>query len=159
MKMTDNEIKRALEYCLEQGITSECERCRDKIGCRDTLLTNALDLINRRDAENEEIKCRNQILTSENKNLTFDLKSAKAEIEELRKGLDIWTDIAHRETQYVEQAKTEAYKEFAERAKEVIVYDAIRRYSDANGISYALEDMVSEDIDIILMELTEVSDK
>ena len=25
--MTDNEIIKALEYCTQQGITSECERC------------------------------------------------------------------------------------------------------------------------------------
>lgn len=56
MMLTDNEIKKALEYCLEQGITSECERCRDKIGCRDTLLMNALDLINRRDADIERLE-------------------------------------------------------------------------------------------------------
>lgn len=49
--MKDNEIIEAIEYCMEQGITSECERCTDKIGCRDTLLHNALNLINRQKAE------------------------------------------------------------------------------------------------------------
>lgn len=41
--------------------------------------------------------------------------SYKAENGELRKGLNIWTDIARRETQYCEQARSEAIKEFAER--------------------------------------------
>ena len=54
--MTDNEIIKSLEYCLAQGITSECERCRDKIGCRDTLLRDALDIIKRKNAEIEELE-------------------------------------------------------------------------------------------------------
>ena len=54
--VTDNETIKALEYCLAQGITSECERCRDKIGCRDTLLRNALDLIIRQKAEIETLE-------------------------------------------------------------------------------------------------------
>lgn len=41
-----------------------------------------------------------------------------AEIERLQKDLGIWKDIAHRETRYVDIAKAEAYKEFAERLKE-----------------------------------------
>lgn len=54
--MNDNEIIKAIKYCMEQGITSECERCSDKIGCRDTLLHNALDLINRQRAEIERYR-------------------------------------------------------------------------------------------------------
>lgn len=54
--MTYIEISKALEYCLAQGITSECERCRDKIGCRDALLRDALDLIHRQAAEKEELE-------------------------------------------------------------------------------------------------------
>jgi hypothetical protein len=48
VKVKDNDVIKALEYCLAQGITSECEKCTVKIGCRDTLLHNALDLINRK---------------------------------------------------------------------------------------------------------------
>ena len=56
----DNEIIKALECCLAQGITSECERCRDKIGCRDTLLRDALDLIKRQKAEIERLRKANE---------------------------------------------------------------------------------------------------
>lgn len=54
--MTDNEIIKALEYCRQQGITSECERCKVKSGCRATLIENAFDLINRQKAEIERLK-------------------------------------------------------------------------------------------------------
>jgi hypothetical protein len=53
--MTDNEIIKALEYCNSQGITSECEKCKVKKGCRSELLKNALDLINRQKSEIERL--------------------------------------------------------------------------------------------------------
>lgn len=49
--MTDNEIIKALVYCQQQGITSECERCKVKSGCRATLIENAFELISRQKAE------------------------------------------------------------------------------------------------------------
>lgn len=87
--MKDNEIIKALEYCLAQGITSECERCRDKIGCRDTLLRDALDLINSQKAEIERLK-----------NECFCLANER----------DAYKDV-------LDTAIAEARKEFAERLK------------------------------------------
>ena len=56
-KLTDAEIKKALEYCSMQGFTSECEKCNMPNGtCRDALVKYALDLINRQQAENERLK-------------------------------------------------------------------------------------------------------
>ena len=54
--LTDNEIIKALEYCKEQGITSECEKCNIKEDCRRELIAIALDLINRQQAEIERLK-------------------------------------------------------------------------------------------------------
>lgn len=85
--MNDNEIIKAIEYCLEQDITSECDRCKDKIGCRDTLLHNALDLINR----------------------------LKAEIERLDKLVIYNASCCTRLHKDLFKAKSEARKEFAER--------------------------------------------
>lgn len=53
------------------------------------------------------------------------------------------------------EVRSEAVREFAERLKELSVYGTIREYSDANNMSYMLEDMVSEDIDILVKEITE----
>lgn len=60
--MTDNDIIKALEYCSKQGITSECERCKVKKGCRAELIAKALDLIKRQKAEIERLQkeCGNQ---------------------------------------------------------------------------------------------------
>lgn len=54
--MKDNEVIKALEYCTQQGITSECERCKVKKGCRSELIVNALDLISRQQAEIERLE-------------------------------------------------------------------------------------------------------
>lgn len=64
----------------------------------------ALDHINRKKAENEELKCRNQ-------NLTSDLTSAKAEIERLT------NYITNELATLPIKVRNEAYKEFAERLK------------------------------------------
>ncbi len=54
--MTDEQIIKALEYCSEQGITSECEKCKFKKGCRTEMIATALDLVNRQKAEIKRLK-------------------------------------------------------------------------------------------------------
>ena len=63
--MSDNNIIKSLEYCPEQGITSECERCKVKKGCRAELVAKALDLINRQQAEIETLKGWERLLKAE----------------------------------------------------------------------------------------------
>lgn len=54
--MTDGEIKKALECC----IIGDCQGCiygkTDQVRCRDNLMQNALNLINRQQAEIERLK-------------------------------------------------------------------------------------------------------
>ncbi|MGN0598670.1 MAG: hypothetical protein ACI4JK_02145 [Oscillospiraceae bacterium] len=53
--MTDNEIIKALEHCSNQKYISDCEKCQYfAFDCRDTLIEQALDLINRQKAEIEK---------------------------------------------------------------------------------------------------------
>lgn len=84
--MKDDKIIKALEYCLAQGITSECERCRDKIGCRDTLLRDALDLINSQKADIEKKDVEIDILIRKKETLKDEIaelqhKNSELEIE------------------------------------------------------------------------------
>ena len=83
--MTDKEIVKALRCCADKN----CKGCPMvvKANCRETVANLSWDIINRQ----------------------------RAEIEELNRHLAIWKDIAHRETKYVEMARAEAIKEFAER--------------------------------------------
>ena len=54
--MTDNEIKKALECCEVSGTCEYCPLKSDKKNCLSLLSKNALDLINRQKAENENLK-------------------------------------------------------------------------------------------------------
>ena len=84
-KLTDNEIKKALECCSQQGITSECERCKVK-GCRSELIKLALDLINRLQADRDRLTIVNKTLAKQVKEYN-DLKDAvfKALVERISK--------------------------------------------------------------------------
>ena len=105
--MTDNEIIKALE-CSVNGKCPECPYFRsypcDK--CRN-MRKDALDLINRLQAENSN-------LTSDLTSLQNDLTSAKAEIERLKKEKDEYAYLyeKHINTAF-SHIKAEAYKEFA----------------------------------------------
>ena len=91
--MTDNDIKKALECCL--GDIPPCTTCKYEFGtntvdeCMGKLMQDALDLINRQQAEIERLNIRNKVLTEITKN--YDWKFSKV--------------------------KSEAIKEFAERLK------------------------------------------
>lgn len=113
-KLTDNEIKKALECCSKSShfgecFENECPMVSEK-GCavgKETLYPYALDLINRLQAENSN-------LTSSLTSLQNDLTSAKAENEQLTKDKE---SLAYSLANAVGQkmtAKAEAYKEFAD---------------------------------------------
>ena len=104
-KLTDNEIIKALECCIKSSHFGECfdNKCPlvSEKGCevgKETLYPYVLDLINRLQAENER--------------LTIRLRKAEHQLDDAMKMYNI--------------IKAEAYKEFAERLKEIAIsrYDA-----------------------------------
>lgn len=131
-KLTDEEIKKALECCAN-GKCGECPLfkadCGDDIICK-----NALDLITRENTENENLKVENQSLRSAANSFKMHYEEAQAEIERLKscvKSEDEVKEIAKRTMEplvkeitreqidiAVKLAKTEAYKEFTEKFKE-----------------------------------------
>lgn len=90
--MTDNEIIKALMCCI--AIDCDCCPYCDINHCCAEMIESTLDLINRQKTEIERL---------------YHLRA------ELSKENDVWKDVAKRETGYVELARTEAIKEFAER--------------------------------------------
>ena len=96
--MTDNEIIKAFTICANQGACKDCPL--DDLGgverCMHTLLLNALDLINRQQAEIAELKEKNSGLAL---GLLYEVVN---EDEQLR-------------NEITKVAKSEAYKEFANR--------------------------------------------
>lgn len=68
--MTDKEIIKALECCSNQKYISDCEKCKYfAFDCKDTLIEQALDLINRQQAEIERLKGWQDLLKAEKHSL------------------------------------------------------------------------------------------
>ena len=119
-KLTDEEIKKAL-VCCEIAYDQDCTECPlypddGEIACREVLREEALDLITRQQAENENLKVENQSLRSAANSLKMHYEEAQAEIERLKESLNI--ELENFATEYDNKIKAEAYKEFAERLKE-----------------------------------------
>lgn len=64
IEKSEAEIMKTLAYCQNQGLTNECTECsyRMKRDCMGDLLEDALDLINRKNAENERLKDKYSII-------------------------------------------------------------------------------------------------
>lgn len=71
-----------LEYCAKQGITSECERCKVKPGCRETLIKRALDIIKGLEMNNRDLE---ELVVSDNR----EISNLEAEIERLQKKVNL----------------------------------------------------------------------
>lgn len=104
-KLTDNEIVKALECCIGDTDGKDCFGCPlyEIDDCQAHLNLAALDLINRLQAEKQNLEIELQAMRGA-------ANSYKAEIKKLRYNLEAVLD---------ERADhSEAYKEFAERLKE-----------------------------------------
>ena len=113
-KMTDTEIKKALEYCSNPNNT--CDKCilfnakDDSCQCASNLRLQALDLINRLQAENKEWKSLVEVGE-------LQYRKQKAEIEDLEKKLK---SQIQRNRLVRKKSKAEAYKECIEKVEEII---------------------------------------
>ena len=124
--MTDNEIIKALECCRDDERYDTCEYClkcpvsnynldeeTEAVNCVDALLTRAIDLIKRKDAENERLQ---RIILSDNTKLEV-LQEAKEQLEKDVFNADMNRDSIAYEYELLKQetlvVKSEAIKEFA----------------------------------------------
>lgn len=93
--MTDNEIIKALECCANNPNDSVCYESKCPLfgqKCIDVLSKNAIDLINRLNAENENYSHNNRTMAKEIRDLQKVLEMAKAEIEKHEKHIDKLND-------------------------------------------------------------------
>ena len=135
--MNDEDIKKALECC-SSNMLSKCVGCKiSKTGCQEYLASQALDLINRQQAEIDRLKslCTSKDVIikeqeAEIEQLKGNLKFVRGTVERLNKQNDILSKNADTAFQdglneaqevYAEQikseVKSEAIKEFAERLR------------------------------------------
>ena len=153
--MNDNEIIKALECC--SGGDSACENdCPIKEGCESPILTmewlikQALDLINRQKADLKQKDTEIDILIRKKETLRDEIAEQKAEIERLKAEQEMADGYADALEQ---KAKTEAYKEFAERYEEQIrSYTGI--YTDEIGFAISYNAIISA-VNFVCDELTE----
>ena len=155
-KLTDNEIIKTLQEMADYP--HNYEEGQD--------LQNALDLINRLQAkaikeQNKNSKLRNERnrLQAQNKDLAetvhnltiekdalFDkAEELKAEIERLKTNLNV--ELENFATEYDNKIKTEAYKDFAEKAKE-FMHNKFKALDE-----YEFEYITERDIDNIVKEM------
>ena len=80
--MTDEEIIKALECCKKTEFISDCAKCEMfAFDCKDTLIENALNLINRQKAEVEQLKIVAGGLEQALKNVTEEVDRLLKECE------------------------------------------------------------------------------
>ena len=99
--MIDNEIIKALECCMKTEFISDCAKCEMlAFDCKDTLIENALNLINRQKAEIESLKHRKTELQIRNQELQHEKSEAIKEFAERLKKLDVNTRMLYSSVVY-----------------------------------------------------------
>ena len=110
-KLTDAEVKKALEWCAENLSCTDCPLRKTKSSCS----SHFLDLINRQEQEIEFLKTELSNCEFLKKEFEIDKKNALAEVEDY-KHLDVILNTAV--DKLAKDIKAEAYKEFAEKLEE-----------------------------------------
>ena len=131
-KLTDNEIVKALEDCLK----NECDKCpfNNSETCQIDLMKLLFDLINR-------LEARIGIYETCNARKDEAIKHLEAENERLKEEIELLhSDYTYKLVK--KKAKSEAYKEFADRLKSIIMW------SPKNHIS-----ITAKDVEVILKEM------
>lgn len=176
-KLTDEEIKKALECCSKAEIYADCEKMKCPLflglsrGCKyvdneNQLYSDALDLFTRQQAENENLKVENQSLRTAGNSLKMHYEEAQTEVERLQNILICFMDalgkvrkvddideisliplMSELNKQYRAELKAEAYKEFAERVKE-FMHNKFKTLDE-----YEFEYITERDIDNLLKEI------
>ena len=157
--MTDEQIIKALECCAYWESDKSCEDCPENtygFGCGNKLAKHSLDLINRQKAEIEELYS-DKIIAETHEKAAKDLcvdcakqhEEAKAEIKRLKErisyleeSIDCSRKEYNRLLQKLQQAKSEAIKEFAARLK--------------CGVPQETGVIMCADVDNLVKEMTEV---
>ena len=143
-----NSLKKALEYCSTNVRENTCPKCAfyKKHRCSTLMLNAVSDLINRQKAEIEELRER---------------------ISYLGKSIDCSRKEYNRLLQKLQQAKSEAIKELAERLKSRLANLSVQtkthgRKTTPNYVddiaNQILHDVVPQEIDNLVKEMTEVQE-
>ena len=173
-KLTDTEIKRALEYCKDCSANlnveiidlitrqqEEIDRLRKEVNLVSIQFQDLQERYEEAQTENESLKVENQSLRSAANSLKMHYEEAQTEVERLKESLNI--ELENFATEYDNKIKAEAYKEFAERLNDRIInFPSVYPVENAtlaflNGSSHRQLEIL-EIIDNLLKEMTEVNE-
>ena len=150
-KLKDNEIIKALECCLDI-FPLTCKNCplfnvkNSKMVCSKSATKFAIDLINRQQAENINLKGHLEQLKSRYDNAKSEIKRLKGiSVSPSKDPMDFCGVLCDYAEELIDKAKSEAYKEFAERLKEKKqeVFTAVNDSSYAVTV-YNIDNLVKE---------------
>lgn len=129
MTLTDEEIIKALEFCIDTK-SCRCSDCQfDKVvGCQEYLMNYTLDIINRQKEQNEQLK-------HELKMMLETAKSYKSEIEELNEEIRLSDDLLGCQQARIDDLENSlaiSKKEFKRyvRPKREVVNEAIKEFAE-----------------------------
>ena len=143
--MTDNEIIKALECCVE----SECEGCKYEYdtACKEYILHDCIRLIKQKQ---DEVKAYKHYYDE----CLKDLKKANTENERLQGAIDMYEEERKYHFEMSRQRIAEAIKEFAERLKSTNLYEFIEEYYENAELCYEVrQDQFEEYCDNLVKEM------
>ena len=144
--MTDNEIIKALESEVKSAEYVDSYYCN---GVDLTLIKSAIDLINRQQTENINLKGHLEQLKSRYDNAKSEIKRLKGiSVSPSKDPMDFCGVLCDYAEELIDKAKSEAYREFAERLnEEAQIADCFDSYSmvvGTNSINNLLKEMIDE---------------
>ena len=144
--MTDNEIVKALENEVKSTEYVDSDYCD---GVDLTLIKSAVDLINRQQAENINLKGHLEQLKSRYDNAKSEIKRLKGiSVSPSKDPMDFCGVLCNYAEELIDKAKAEAYKEFAERLKDgaqmADCFDSYNMVVGTHFIDNLLKEMIDE---------------
>ena len=144
--MTDNEIIKALESEVKSAEYVDSYYCN---GVDLTLIKSAIDLINRQQAENINLKGHLEQLKSRYDNAKSEIERLKGRsVSSQKDPMDLCGVLCNYAEELIDKAKAEAYKEFAERLKEEAqmadCFDSYNMVVGTHFINNLLKEMIDE---------------
>ena len=143
--MTDNEIIKALECCKND----DCDNCPNDFGnCYANLSGYSLELINRQQEEIDRLRKEVNLVSIQFQDLQERYEEVQTEIEQWKEEANKYQKLWCTSVDDIETAKSEAYKEFAERLKDgaqmADCFDSYNMVVGTHFIDNLLKEMVGE---------------
>ena len=140
--MTDNEIIKALENEVKSTEYVDSDYCN---GVDLTLIKSAVDLINRQQAENINLKGHLEQLKSRYDNAKSEIKRLKGiSVSPSKDPMDFCGVLCDYAEELIDKAKSEAYKEFAEGLKEEIDIRPTHSNEQNKYVCFLIDSLVKE---------------